>query len=111
MNGRGAFPLFLLIAAAIAGDAAAQTASEPAGAASAPASRERIRTAPRLASPVVLRGDKVQVNVWSGAVLLQFEAEAESTGRAGETVMIRNPENGRRFAARVEEKGKVLVKR
>jgi flagella basal body P-ring formation protein FlgA len=103
---QGAFLLFLPIAVAIAGEAAetipkSTTAAPP------------IRTAQpiRLASPAVLRGDKVQVSVWSGSVLLQFEAEAESTGRAGETVMIRNPENGRRFAARVEEKGKVVIKR
>jgi flagella basal body P-ring formation protein FlgA len=64
-----------------------------------------------VAPPAVLRGDKVQVTVWSGAVLLRFDAQAESTARPGETVIVRNPENGRRFVARVEEKGKVFIKK
>lgn len=67
--------------------------------------------APRLAPPVVQRGDKVGVKVSIGNVLLAFEAEAESSGHIGETVIVRNPDNGRRFIARVQEKGKVVVKK
>ena len=55
------------------------------------------------------RGDKVTVEVSSGEAKLGFEATAETAGRAGGSVLIRNPENGRRFQARVEGKGKVSI--
>ncbi len=55
------------------------------------------------------RGDKVAVEVVSGEAHLLFDAIAESPGRLGESVLIKNPENGRRFQARVESKGKVLI--
>jgi flagella basal body P-ring formation protein FlgA len=61
--------------------------------------------------PDVARGDKVRVRVTCGGVLLQFDADAESQGHIGDNVIVRNPENGRRFVARIEEKGKVLVKK
>ena len=76
-----------------------------------PNAAERANPSSRLSAPEVQRGEKVQVTVWSGAVLLSFEAQAESTARIGETVILRNPENGRRFVARVEEKGKVSIKK
>ena len=66
---------------------------------------------PRVAPPEVKRGDKVTVSVISGGVLLTFEAETESTAHIGETVIVKNPENGRRFIARVEDAGKVVVKK
>lgn len=62
-----------------------------------------------LAPLVVKRGDRVSVTVTSGAVTLRFESEAESSGHPGDTVIVRNPENGARFAARVEDQGKVVV--
>lgn len=65
----------------------------------------------KLTPPDVLRGDRVSVTVMSGAVQLKFDAETESTGHIGETVIVKNPENGRRFVARVEDKGKVVVKK
>lgn len=61
--------------------------------------------------PDVLRGEKVRVRVTCGGVLLLLDADAESSAHIGETVIVRNPENGRRFVARVEEKGKVFVKK
>ena len=68
--------------------------------------------APMLAVPhEVERGDRINVEVSRGAVVLAFEAIAESTGRAGESIIVRNPANGRRFQARVQEKGKVSVKK
>ena len=67
--------------------------------------------APRILPPEVRRGDRVAVTVWCGAVRLKFEAETESSGHIGETVIVRNPENGRRFVARVEQEGKVLVQK
>lgn len=57
----------------------------------------------------VERGDKVTVEVSVGEAKLSFEATAQTSGRAGALVLIRNPESGRNFQARVEGKGKVLV--
>ena len=72
----------------------------------------RTATKPIAIPPVAVhRGDRVTVTVVSGDVLLKFESEAESAGRLGETVIVRNPENGNRFTARVEEEGKVSVKK
>jgi len=65
----------------------------------------------RVPPPDVKRGDKVAVTVMSGAVHLTFEAETESAGHVGETVIVKNPENGRRFVAKVEAEGKVVVKK
>jgi flagella basal body P-ring formation protein FlgA len=59
----------------------------------------------------VERGDKVAVAVTSGDARIQFEATAESSGHTGEMVLVRNPENGRDFQARVSQKGRVTVSR
>ena len=59
----------------------------------------------------VERGSTVSVQVISGDASISFDATAESSGRTGESVLIRNPENGRYFQARVEGKGKVSVKK
>ncbi|HLH42393.1 MAG TPA: flagella basal body P-ring formation protein FlgA [Bryobacteraceae bacterium] len=112
MNGTCALLFFLALSVALASD----SAEDDAGAASpsilqSSAPSQTIPPKTRVSPPAVLRGDKVQVTVWSGAVLLRFDAQAESTARPGETVIVRNPENGRRFVARVEEKGKVFVKK
>jgi flagella basal body P-ring formation protein FlgA len=58
----------------------------------------------------VERGDKVSVQVSSGGARISFDGTAESSGRAGETVLIRNPANGRLFQGRIQSKGKVVVK-
>jgi hypothetical protein len=65
----------------------------------------------RLARPSreVERSDTVAVEVRSGAALLKFDAQAESGGKAGERVTVRNPGTGARFSAEVEAKGKVMV--
>ena len=57
------------------------------------------------------RGDTVRVEVQSGGVLLAFDGSAETAGRAGDTVLIKNPENGRRFQATVAQKGKVTIRK
>jgi flagella basal body P-ring formation protein FlgA len=57
----------------------------------------------------VERGETVTVRVTAGETELTFDAVAESSGRAGESVLIRNPDNGRFFQARIESKGKVVV--
>jgi flagella basal body P-ring formation protein FlgA len=61
--------------------------------------------------PEVERGDLVRVEVSSGRAHLEFDAVAQATARAGESVMLRNPENGGYFQARVDAKGKVSVTR
>jgi flagella basal body P-ring formation protein FlgA len=67
--------------------------------------REWLLTIPREVS----RGEEVEVRVESGEARLSFIAKAETGGRAGDHVLVKNPENGQRFAARVESKGKVTV--
>jgi hypothetical protein len=59
----------------------------------------------------VLRGEQVAVEVTSGAALLKFVGDAETSGHVGDSVLVRNPENGKRFEAKVEGTGKVLVQR
>lgn len=72
----------------------------------------RTSQAPAALAPLAVhRGDKVEVTVSSGNVFLKFESEAESSGRPGDTVIMLNPENGHRFVARIEDQGKVTVRK
>lgn len=57
----------------------------------------------------VAKGDTVQVEVRSGAALLRLEARAESAGRRGQTIPIRNLDSGKVFRARVQDKGQVVM--
>ena len=59
----------------------------------------------------VERGDPVRVEAGSGPVRLGFDARAESAGRTGDMILLKNPLNGQRFQARVEGKGKASVKK
>jgi flagella basal body P-ring formation protein FlgA len=59
----------------------------------------------------VERGDRVEVEVTVGRAILDFEATAESSGRTGDSIMVKNPENGRSFQAKIQDKGHVLVER
>jgi len=70
-----------------------------------------IRTQLLIEPPQVERGDKVSVQVSNGGALLQFDAEAEGPGHTGDLVFLRNPENGHRFQAKVEGKGKVAIRK
>ncbi|MEP6961261.1 MAG: flagella basal body P-ring formation protein FlgA [Acidobacteriota bacterium] len=63
------------------------------------------------ASPEVNRGATVRVEVSSGGVLLAFDGTAESAGRRGEAVVVRNTENGQKFRAVVEGPGKVAIRK
>jgi flagella basal body P-ring formation protein FlgA len=47
------------------------------------------------------------VEVESGQALISFEAKAQTGGRTGDTVLLRNPANGRSFRAIVTGKGQV----
>jgi hypothetical protein len=76
----------------------------------------RPATAPAPPKPVaakmdVSRGEQVAVEVASGAALLRFLGDAETSGHVGDSVLVRNPENGKLFQAKVEGTGKVLVQR
>jgi hypothetical protein len=73
--------------------------------------KKTARAPVRVGPPEIQRGDKVEVRVISGSVLLKFEAEAVSSAHVGESVIVMNPESGRRFVARVEDKGKVVLKK
>jgi flagella basal body P-ring formation protein FlgA len=57
----------------------------------------------------VERGQTVAVEVQSGSAHLKFQAKAESGGCAGDAILVRNPENNRRFRARISGKGTVVV--
>ncbi len=57
----------------------------------------------------VERGEVVAVEVRSGSALLKFDGTAESGGKTGDVVPVRNPANGARFRARVVAKGRVSV--
>ena len=59
----------------------------------------------------VARGERVLVEVTSGAARLAFETTAESAGGLGNFVLVRNPANGRLFPAKVAGKGKVVIQR
>ena len=59
----------------------------------------------------VVRGERVSVEVTSGGARLAFEATAESGGRVGGFVLVKNPANGHVFQAKVAEKGKVVVQK
>ena len=55
------------------------------------------------------RGETVKVEVHSGNARLEFEAQTEASGVAGQTVPVVNPVSKKRFKARVEGKGRVSV--
>jgi flagella basal body P-ring formation protein FlgA len=58
----------------------------------------------------IQRGDTVQVDVIQGAAHLRLQGVAQTAGAIGDTIYIENPASKRRFPARVEAKGKALVK-
>lgn len=58
----------------------------------------------------VNKGDKVRVQVNDGLASLAFEAMAESSGRKGETILVRNSSSGRNFKAVIQDKGVVSVR-
>jgi len=63
-----------------------------------------------IASPnEVSRGDLIEVEVRSGAARLVLTARAESGGRGGETIAVRNLESNKVFSAQVAGKGKAIV--
>ncbi len=70
-----------------------------------------ILTAAMLVPPNdVERGQKVLVEVHSGAAVVKAEAKAELAGRRGDTIPVRNAISGALFRAQIEGKGRVSVK-
>ena len=57
----------------------------------------------------VNRGEAVEVEVQSGAARLVLTATAETSGRSGDTISVRNRESKKLFQARVSGKGKAIV--
>jgi flagella basal body P-ring formation protein FlgA len=57
----------------------------------------------------VERGDTVDVIVQTDGTRIEAQGIAEQAGRAGAVITIRNAKTGRKFRARIEGKGKVLV--
>ena len=57
----------------------------------------------------VERGQIVQVEVQSGATVVRVDATAESAGRRGDTVAVRNATSGKVFRAHVEGKRRVSI--
>jgi flagella basal body P-ring formation protein FlgA len=57
----------------------------------------------------VERGDLVAVTVQTERTRIEAQAVAEESGASGSVITVRNAKSGRKFRAKVQEKGKVLV--
>jgi len=57
----------------------------------------------------VERGETVEVTAISGSAQLELEAQAETSGRQGDVISLRNPRSGKLFHARIEGKGRAIV--
>jgi len=57
----------------------------------------------------VLRGERVRVEIRSGGARVTLEGEAQSSGRRGEIVGVRNPANGKLLRATVADRGRVVL--
>lgn len=57
----------------------------------------------------VNRGDLVEIEVLSGATRLALVAKAQTAGRTGEVIFLRNPVSNKTFQGRVSGKGKAIV--
>jgi flagella basal body P-ring formation protein FlgA len=55
------------------------------------------------------RGDRVEVEVRGSRTRLSLEGRAESGGRMGDSIQVRNLQSGKLFMARVEAKDRVVV--
>ncbi len=62
-----------------------------------------------IAARQIERGDTVRVDVSCGAAHLSLEAVSQTAGRTGELILLKNPENGRFFQARVAGKDQASI--
>lgn len=58
---------------------------------------------------LVVRGDPVEVEVASGAILLKFPGRAETAGKLNQQILVLDPVSRRHMFARVAGRGKVIV--
>lgn len=70
---------------------------------------EPVQLAALNAPALVRSGETITVEVRSGGAALKLSAKAEASGREGDFVVLRNPESGRRFRARVDGPGRAVV--
>jgi flagella basal body P-ring formation protein FlgA len=68
-----------------------------------------IHLAQLMLPPDVNRGEMVEVEVRSGAAHLAFTGKAESAGRSGDTIVIRNLSSNKVFQARIAGRGKAYL--
>lgn len=68
-----------------------------------------VRPVRRLAPRDIKAGDEVRVVVRMGAARLTLDALAETSGRVGERILLKNRESGRRFAAVVAGPGAARI--
>lgn len=54
-------------------------------------------------------GERVQVEVRSGPARLLLEGQAQSSGRRGQVIAVRNPANGKVFRATIQDRGRVTL--
>jgi flagella basal body P-ring formation protein FlgA len=57
----------------------------------------------------VVRGEPVQVEIRSGRARVLLEGQAQSSGRRGEVVGVRNPANGKILRATVADRGRAVI--
>ena len=55
------------------------------------------------------RGEIVTVEVQSGGAVLRIDAEAQASGRQGQSITLRNSTSGKIFRAKITGKGRVLL--
>lgn len=61
-------------------------------------------------APEIQAGDAVDVDVRHGNAQLRLSAKALTSGEVGKTVLLRNPSSGKAFSAKVEGKGRAIVR-
>jgi flagella basal body P-ring formation protein FlgA len=57
----------------------------------------------------VVRGERVQVEVRSGRARVLVEGQAQSSGRRGEVIEVRNPANGKNLRVTVVDRGRATL--
>ncbi len=57
----------------------------------------------------VRRGERVEVEVRSGRARVLLEGQAQSSGRRGQAIAVRNPANGKVFRATIQNHGRVTL--
>jgi len=57
----------------------------------------------------VVRGERVRVEIRSGQARVLLEAQAQSSGKRGEVIGVRNPANGQILRATVADRGRVVL--